>query len=159
MARSPEAPVLFGSVSISDSYHPVSRRLMAGFLESHEAHRELARFVRSRRRVPGAPRTHSEDETMAMVYEDLDSLGGPISDIEADGKGVPVLVRQYLKMGGKLLGLTVDPAFSNTLDALILVDLRLTQRNMLERYMSKAEAASFLAYHKLNEMVSKRIAS
>jgi hypothetical protein len=151
--------VLFGAVSISDSYHPVSRRLMATFLEFHEAHRELARFVRSRRRVTRAPGTHSEDETMAMVYEDLDSLGGPISDIEADGKGVPVLVRQYLKMGGKLLGLTVDPAFSNTLDALILVDLRITQRNMLERYMSKAEASSFCAYHKLDEMGSKRIAS
>ena len=62
-------------------------------------------------------------------------------------------------MGGKLLGLTMDPAFSNTLDALILVDLRLTERNLLERYMSTAGAGSFLAYHKLNEMVAKRIAS
>jgi len=159
VARSPEAPVLFGAVSISDSYHPVSRRLMAAFLEFHEAHRELARFVRPRRRMGAAPRTHSDDETMAMVYEDLDSLTGPIADIEIDGKGVPVLVRQYLRMGGKLLGLTVDPSFSNTLDALILVDLRLTERGMLERYMSKPEAASFLAYHKLGEMVSRRIAS
>jgi putative hemolysin len=159
VSRNPEAPVLFGAVSISDTYHPVSRRLMASFLKFHEAHRELARFVRSRRRVPGAPHPHSEDEMMARVFEDLDSLGGPIGDIEADGKGVPVLVRQYLRMGGKLLGLTVDPSFSNTLDALILVDLRLTQRNMLERYMSKTEAASFVAYHQLSEMVSKRIAS
>lgn len=159
VARNPEAPVLFGAVSISDSYHPISRRLMAAFLEFHQAHRELSRFVRSRRRISRSAGAHSGDETMAVVHENLDSLGGPIGDIEADGKGVPVLVRQYLKMGGKLLGLTVDPGFSNTLDALILVDLRLTSRGLLERYMSRSRAASFLAYHKLNEIASRRIAS
>ena len=55
---------------------------------------------------------------------DIEDLSLSIADIENDGKGVPVLIRQYLKAGGRVLGFSVDPNFSDTLDALILVDLR-----------------------------------
>jgi hypothetical protein len=61
---------------------------------------------------------------------------------------VPVLLRQYLKLGGKLLGFNLDPRFSNALDGLILVDLTRTEPRLLQRYLGKAEAAEFLEYQK-----------
>ena len=67
---------------------------------------------------------------MAAGIEDL-SLS--IADIEDDGKGVPVLIRQYLKAGGRVLGFNVDPNFSDTLDALIMVDLRRAPLGLLRR--------------------------
>ncbi len=71
-----------------------------------------------------------------------------VSDIEPARAGVPVLLLQYLKLGGKLLGFNVDPNFSNALDGLILVDLTKTGPKLLERYLGKDEAAKFLAFHK-----------
>jgi hypothetical protein len=63
--------------------------------------------------------------------------------VEGDGSGVPVLIRQYLRVGGRILGFNLDPNFK-TLDALILVDLRLTPPALLARYMSGDGAAEFL---------------
>ena len=74
---------------------------------------------------------------------DLDEVSTFISEIEGDHKGVPILLRQYLKLGGRLLGFNVDPAFSNVLDVLILVDLRRTEPRILARYMGAEEATRF----------------
>jgi len=56
------------------------------------------------------------------------------------------LLRQYLKLGGRLLGFNVDPEFSDTLDGLIVVDLLKTERRLLERYLGKEESALFLGH-------------
>ncbi len=37
---------------------------------------------------------------------------------------LPILLRQYLKLGGRLLGFNVDPDFSDVLDVLVMVDPR-----------------------------------
>jgi len=77
--------------------------------------------------------------------QDLSDL---VADIEEDGRGVPVLLRHYLKLGGRLLGFNLDPAFSKALDGLIVVDLLETGRKLLDRYFGKIETADFLAYHR-----------
>ena len=61
-----------------------------------------------------------------------------------------ILLKQYLRLGGKLLGFNVDPNFSNALDGLIVVDLVKTDLRLLERYMGKEAAGSFLAYHSIS---------
>ena len=76
-------------------------------------------------------------------------LSEPITDVESDGKGLPILLKQYAKIGGKLLGFNVDRKFSDVLDGLVLVDLRQTHPAVLERYMGKAAAAQFRRMHGL----------
>jgi hypothetical protein len=61
--------------------------------------------------------------------------------------GMPVLLRQYLKLNAKLLGFNVDPDFGDVLDGLMLVDLTKVQRAILVRYMGRGEAAQFLEHH------------
>jgi hypothetical protein len=75
---------------------------------------------------------------------DIDELSSLVSDIEPDHKGVPVMLRQYVKLGGKLVGFTVDACFN---DGLIIVDLAKCDRKILDRYMGKTGAEAFLAYH------------
>ena len=147
VARNPEAPVLFGAVSVSNEYNPASRRLLAHFLELHRRDDSLAPLVRPRRQFRPARDSELDGQVMNNVLPDLDSISIPISDIETDGKGVPILLKQYLKLGGKLLGFNVDPSFSETLDGLILVDLRQTEESMLRRYMGPEKATRFLEYH------------
>jgi hypothetical protein len=59
-----------------------------------------------------------------------------------------VLLRQYLKLGGRLLGFNMDPEFSDALDGLIVVDLLKTERKLLQRYLGKEPATAFLEYQK-----------
>ena len=79
--------------------------------------------------------------------ESLEEVSTFISEIEADQKGVPVLLKQYLKLDGRLLGYNVDPDFSNVLDVLIVVDLRRTAAKILKRYLGAANLARFEAFH------------
>jgi len=78
----------------------------------------------------------------------LEDLSQPITDVETDGKGLPILLRQYAKIGGRLLGFNVDRKFSNVLDGLVVVDLRQTEATVLERYMGREAAAKFRGHHK-----------
>ena len=50
------------------------------------------------------------------------------------GMGVPVLLRQYLGLHGKLVCFNVDPAFNYALDGLIVVDLTAVPTNTLGKY-------------------------
>ena len=59
----------------------------------------------------------------------------------------PILLRQYAKIGGKLLGFNVDRKFSNVLDGLVVVDLRQTNPAVLERYMGRDAAQTFRKIH------------
>jgi len=147
VASRPECAVLFGGVSISNRYHAVSRHLMVRFLEAHRAG-ELAGMVlpRSPYRFPQRQLRHTG--MVSHVPSDLEKLSGLVADLERDGKGVPILLRQYLKTGGKLLAFNVDRAFSHALDALIMVDLRSAPTPVLERYFGRREAAQFVEWHR-----------
>ena len=85
------------------------------------------------------------------MKDDVDAISELVSSIETDRKGIPVLLKQYIKLGGQIVGFNVDPAFGNVLDGLIMVDLTQTEQKMLERYMSKDGAQRFLSYHQLAE--------
>jgi putative hemolysin len=145
ISRNPEIPTLFGAVSISNDYNPVSRQLVTRFLEDQEANPELAPLVKARRPFRRLKKM-GEDLPIRQFFRDLDSLSAVIADMESDGKGVPILLKQYIKLGGKLLGFNVDTSFSDALDGLVLVNLRETEPEVLHRYMGKDGAASFLGY-------------
>jgi putative hemolysin len=134
--RRPEAPVLFGAVSISREYRAASRGLIATYLCDRASH-ELAQFVAPRRRFRDPALRNPQIKRFAAIAADIEDLSLSIEDVEDDGKGVPVLIRQYLKAGGRLLGFNVDPNFSDVLDALIVADLRTAPPALLKRCLGR----------------------
>lgn len=144
--RRPECAVLFGAVSISGDYQAVSRELIVNYLNLHVTG-SMKSCIKPRRGFRPGTLVPKDVARLSRMLSSLDELSSSISDVEGDGKGVPVLIRHYLKLGGQILGFNVDPAFSNALDALILVDLRVMTDVMLERCMGRAAAAEFRAYH------------
>ncbi|MGO9242439.1 MAG: lysophospholipid acyltransferase family protein [Bryobacteraceae bacterium] len=140
VVRHPHYRYLFGPVSISNSYQKASRVLMANTLLRLAGAPELAALAKPRRPfihlpVNGLPHPESIDE--------LDSW---VADIEPTGEALPVLVRQYLKMGGRIVNFHVDRSFGESLDGLVVVDLRNTDRRWLERYFGKDGSARYLAH-------------
>ena len=147
VAKNPQYKVLFGPVSISNDYHPHSRQLIVSFLKEYCRAEDLARLVRARSPFRTRPLPGWEPGIENGAAWDIEELSAFIADIETDEKGVPILLKQYLKLGGRLLGFNLDSHFSNALDGLIVVDLVQTDPRLLERYMGKEGAASFLGYH------------
>jgi putative hemolysin len=144
--RHPDCPVLFGAVSISSDYQCLSRTLIVNFLNGHIAD-NIASLVKPRRGFRGVRFVPKHVQKLTQLLMNVEELSASIQDLERDGKGLPVLIRQYLKIGGKLLGFNVDPNFSNALDALVMADLRSASPAMLDRCMGRAGAAEFRAFH------------
>jgi putative hemolysin len=149
VAVRPETPVLFGAVSISNEYNQASRELIVQFFASRSQSHELANLVQARNPFRAAGVRRYDCRVMCRALRDLDELAEPIADIEVDGKGLPILLKQYAKVGGKMLGFNVDRNFSNALDGLVMVDLRQTEPAVLEKYMGKEGLAGFRSHHGL----------
>jgi putative hemolysin len=147
IALRPEIPVLFGAVSISNDYSKASREIIYRFFHSRMQDDELAGMIEPRRPFRPPRLWRWDCRSMCHALRDLDELSQPITDVEADGKGLPILLRQYARIGGRLVGFNVDRKFSSVLDGLMVVDLRQTDPAVLERYMGREAAARFHQLH------------
>ena len=145
--RNPDYKLLFGPVSINEGYNSTSRQLMMWFLKENNYMQELAELVQARTPIEAEAIRGLDGATAGGLPGSIEEVSALVSEIESDRKGVPILLRQYLRLGGKLLGCNIDPEFSNVLDALLLVDLLETDPKILIRYMGRAKAEAFLAYH------------
>ena len=160
VARHPKYRVLFGPVSISDSYHGISKNLMVHFFREHSFDTELSQFVSARK--PPKPPEKLKGSSLKNIIESItsvDSVSAIISGFEDDKKGIPILLRHYLKLNGVLVSFNVDPAFSDVIDGLILVDLAKSDRRLLERYFGKECYARIAAYHERRTDAAEEVAS
>jgi putative hemolysin len=135
MLDNPPVRSLFGPVSISATYSAASRELIASVLRM-KAGEELGRFV--------APRHPLRQKLAVSAHCDEEELDSIVSDLEAGKKALPVLLRQYMKMGARVHAFNVDPKFGHCLDGLIVVDLAKTERRLQERYFGAEGARQFL---------------
>jgi putative hemolysin len=147
-----DIPVLFGAVSISNDYSTASREMIYRFFEARMQEDKRAGIIERgmiepRRAFRPAGLRPWDCRAMCAALHDLEELSQPITDVETDGKGLPVLLRQYAKIGGRLFGFNVDRKFSNVLDGLVVVDLRRTEPGVLERYMGREGAMMFRRRH------------
>ena len=142
----PQCPVLFGPVSISAEYRAASQQFIAAFLKQNAFQHQWSRWVRPR--TPFREERLRGEHFLPADVRDLDDVSSFIAEIEIDQKGLPILLKQYLKLGGRLLGFNVDPAFADVVDVLVMVDLRQTSPRILGRYMGAEGAKEFLARHR-----------
>jgi hypothetical protein len=74
----------------------------------------------------------------------LEELSEIVADIEPDHKKLPVLLRHYLNLGGRVVEFNVDRRFSNALDGLLVLDLAKVGRKQLDRVMGSENAGNYL---------------
>ncbi len=143
VVQNPRYRILFGPVSISNSYHRVSKQIMVQFLERHCSTRELAAYVR-----PRCPLGTCSDPLLLelvdrMSEDSIDDVSMLVSEIEDDGKRVPVLIKHYLKLNGRFIAFNVDRNFCDAIDGLVVVDMMQTEKKLLERFMGKEQCRRY----------------
>ena len=143
----PQYAILLGPVSISDAYQSMSKRLIMAFLKTHHAIDRFAKDVKPKNPPVMEPfldwdpaHTHAAVRNIA----DVDRL---IQEVEADGRKMPVLLRQYLKLNARLIAFNVDPDFGNVVDGLMFMDLRKMSTRIQDYYFGREQADEFRAFH------------
>jgi putative hemolysin len=151
LGQNPRYRILFGPVSITNEYREASRCMILASMRQTCMADDLVDLVKPK--FPPKPPRFSEWclKEYTEYLNDIDQVAGYVAEIEPDGKDIPVLLRQYLKLGGKLLAFNVDPDFSSVVDGLIVVDLLQTSPKILRRYMGNEIAEVFLKYHGILE--------
>ena len=152
LARNPQYTNLFGPVSITADYRDTSRNMLLRSLEISNFATEFSRFVKPRRAPKHSQRKQEwRNPDFQNIIGNVDEVSRIIQDIEKDHKGIPILIKQYLKLGGKILAFNVDPDFSDVVDGLILIDLRKTDSRTRARYMGDDADKAFRDYHQLDD--------
>lgn len=151
IGRNPHYRVLFGPVSITNEYREASRCMILASMRQTCMADDLTHLVKPK--FPPKPPKRSEWclNEYREYLNDIDQVAGYVSEIEPDGKDIPVLLRQYLKLSGKLLAFNVDPQFSSVVDGLIMVDLSQSSPKTLRRYMGNEVAEAYFKYHGITD--------
>ncbi|THB68997.1 MAG: GNAT family N-acetyltransferase, partial [Desulfovibrio sp.] len=145
----PDDKVLFGPVSVSSDYSSVSRELIVRYFKTYDCISEYSKLVKPRTPPKFKTLRRHEIREFRNLVSTVEDVTEVITDLEADFKGIPILLKQYLRLGGKILTFNVDPDFKNCLDGLIFVDLTQTEPKLLSHYMGKENTTNFREYHEL----------
>ncbi len=143
----PKYKILFGPVSISNEYSSISKELMVRYLKAHNSFSTYSKLVKPKTPPKLKNLKRHQIREFRDCFKDMDDVTEAISDLESEFRGIPVLLKQYLKLNGKVLTFNVDSDFQNCLDGLIIVDVLTTPRRILANYMGKENVEQFHAYH------------
>jgi len=141
----PKYHTLFGSVSISREYSDLARALIADTMMTNFKASEFDQLV-----TPITPhKIMNRVWTREMLAElsNVKMLSKLIGRCDP-GKAVPVLLRHYLSVNGKLVCFNINPKFSDSLEGLIIVDVRKTDAKTLGRFLGADGSAYFMSFHK-----------
>jgi putative hemolysin len=139
LRRYPQIRYLFGAVSISAALPlPAREQLVAYYQRYYGCEDAVAASLRPFRYF-AAPPSYGE-MTAETAFDVLKS------NLAAHGASVPVLYKQYTELcepgGARFLAFGVDPAFSDSIDGLIEVDLQTILPKKRQRYLQPRDAAA-----------------
>ncbi len=135
LRRHPGVRYLYGAVSVSAALPLAAREQIVAYYARYHGNGDGQAVSRHPFRYLDAPPSFGEldaDTAFRVLKANLDSLGAAI----------PMLYKQYTELcepgGARFLAFGVDPAFSDSIDGLIEVDLRRIRPRKRARYLEAA---------------------
>lgn len=151
IAREPRYNMTFGSVGVSqgDEYAPASRTLIIDLLRSQFSDSKLSVQVQSQSPFEGVRLNGITPQEMSDLLQDVEDVSTLVTSLEPDGKGVPILIKHYIRMNAKLLNFGVWKNHSDAVVGFMVADVTTADAKMIRRYMGEEGFARFRAYHGL----------
>ena len=149
MGREPKYRVAFGRVGISqgNEYTEASRTLIVNFMREQFSHPTLSFQVEPRTPFEGIKLSGLKPEEISSLVQSVEDVSTLITGLEQDGKGVPVLIKHYLRMNAKLISFGVWKDHSNAVVSFIVTDVTTSDPKSIRRFMGADLYARFMAYH------------
>lgn len=139
---------LFGSVSISREYTDLARSLIAETLLANFQADDFQGLVKPI--IPHKVRKRLWTIETLKALANIKILSKLIGRCDP-GKAVPVLLRHYLSLNGRLVCFNVHQSFNHSLEGLIIVDLRLCDSKTAIRFMGEEGYNRFLDINRLDK--------
>ena len=153
VAKQPRYRIMFGSVGISqgNEYTAASRTLIVNYMREHLSHPTLAVQVESRSPFEGIKLNGMKPEEISSLVQSVEDVSTLVTGLEHDGKGVPTLIKHYVRMNAKLISFGVWKNHSNAVVSFIVTDLTTSDPKFLKRYMGTESYERFMAFHGAKE--------
>jgi putative hemolysin len=136
LLKNPEYRYLIGPVSMSSEFSKFSKNLIVEFVRTYFYDSDKARFIIPRKRFIIKPDKITDRKLFVEISDsDISKIEKIIVDIEP-GYRIPVLLRKYLEINGKIIGFNIDPKFNDCLDGLLILDIYKTPPDFI-RALSK----------------------
>ncbi len=122
LIKNPEYRYLIGPVSISNRFSSYSKGLIISFMQSNYYDYDFARYIKPKNMF----RIDIKKDDYDIIFNnctDISRLDNIIKDIEPSEFRMPVLLKKYVKLNGKIISFNVDPKFNDALDGLLILDL------------------------------------
>lgn len=138
LARHPDVRYLFGPVSISAALPFEAREQIVSYYTRYFGAREQCAASKRPFAYRAAPPQFGDELDAQTAFRVLKN------NLDALGATLPMLYRQYTELcepgGARFLAFGVDPAFSDSVDGLIEVDLHRLRAKKRERYLAPQDA-------------------
>ena len=148
LVKWPRYHTLFGSVSISREYSDLARALIADTMLANFKASEFEQLVEPI--TPHKIMNRVWTKEMLTDLSNVKMLGKLIGRCDP-GKAVPVLLRHYLSVSGKLVCFNIHPNFNDSLEGLIIVDVRQTHPKTLTRFLGREGYDHFMSFHSMQD--------
>jgi putative hemolysin len=139
VCKNPRYRTLYGTVSLSKNYDPRSISLIDRVM--------VTKTLGVSAKTAFSGQLHPEvNDFITKEPLNIQQLSALISGIESDQKEVPILLKQYHKLGAVFHCTGIDTNFNQTPGLLLSVNLPKAPDKLLKLYLGK-ERASYLAYN------------
>lgn len=142
VCQNPQYRTLYGTVSLSKLYDPRSVALINEIMITNND------SVNAKAQFEGQLHPEVKDFISAESLE-LKQLSALVMAIEKDGKDIPVLLKQYHKLGAKFHCMGIDMNFNQTPGLLLSVHLPAAPEKLLNLYLGK-DKNNYLNYDESN---------
>jgi putative hemolysin len=114
---------LLGPVSISNDLSGFSKSLIVEFVKTYFYDEEMAKNIIPRKNfVVKTDKIIDRKIFIDSSERDINKIERIILDVEP-GYKLPVLLKKYMEINGKIIGFNIDPKFNNCLDGLLILDI------------------------------------
>jgi putative hemolysin len=122
LLKNPDYKYLIGPVSITNKFSNLSKSLIIEFIKKNYYRHDFAKYIKPRKKF-NAQIKQVDARILLEEANDIKKLDKTLKDIEPEDFGMPVLLKKYLGLNGKIIGFNRDPKFNNCLDGLLILDL------------------------------------
>ena len=137
---------MLGPASISSEYSKTSIKLIECYLKRNHFDRKISKWIKPLNPLPKFS-ISSIHKRVADIHS-IEMLDKIVNDLEKGQRSIPVLIKKYLQLNGKVLSFNVDHDFNDALDVFILLDchnvpesaLRMLSKGSTEDVMKRFQA-------------------
>jgi hypothetical protein len=123
LLQHPEYRYLICPVSITNIFSKFSKSLIVEFVRKYFFDEELSNFISPRKEfIVKTDKAIDRKIFIDTSESDINKIEKIVMDVQP-GYRLPVLLKKYLEINGRIIGFNIDPEFNYCLDGLLVLDI------------------------------------